>query len=219
LSLRPLDGILVTETLSSAVTASDVPAGAETSIAGVAANAPENSKRNGLVVNLMLVATFVVFLNETIIGVALPRIISDLRIDASTGQWLSTGFMLTMLAMSLFSVGTLTAALAPGFELLLIARVVQASGTAIMLPLLMTTVMQACARGKPRQPAATRGKKMGDISIVISVAPAIGPTIAGLILSGLDWRWIFWIVLPIAAAVLTLGRVAVNSMAPAGVSN
>jgi DHA2 family lincomycin resistance protein-like MFS transporter len=60
---------------------------------------------------------------------------------------------------------------------------------------------------------------MGDISIVISVAPAIGPTIAGLILSGLDWRWIFWIVLPIAAAVLTLGRVAVNSMAPAGVSN
>jgi DHA2 family lincomycin resistance protein-like MFS transporter len=71
----------------------------------------------------------------------------------------------------------------------------------------------------PWQTAATRGKTMGDISIVISVAPAIGPTIAGLILSGLDWRWIFWIVLPIAAAVLTLGRVAVNSMAPAGVSN
>ncbi len=231
--LRPVDGIPVTETLPSAVTASDVPAGAEASIAALAANAPENSKRNGLVINLMLVATFVVFLNETIIGVALPRIMRDLRIDASTGQWLSTGFMLTMavvipitgfllqrfntrpifiLAMSLFSAGTLTAALAPGFELLLVARVVQASGTAIMLPLLLTTVMQLV-------PAATRGKTMGNISIVISVAPAIGPTIAGLILSGLDWRWIFWIVLPISAAALTLGALRVlNVTVPRAVS-
>ncbi len=157
---------------------------------------PDHSKRNSLVINLMLVATFVVILNETIIGVAIPRLMEDLNITASTAQWLSTAFMLTMavvipttgfimqrlstravfiLAMSLFSVGTAIAAIAPGFEILLIGRVVQASGTAIMMPLLMTTVMTLV-------PPQARGRTMGNISLVISVAPAVGPTVSGLIL-------------------------------------
>jgi DHA2 family lincomycin resistance protein-like MFS transporter len=193
---------------------------------GVAANAPENLKRNSLVINLMLVATFVVFLNETIIGVALPRLMHDLKIDASTAQWLSTAFMLTMavvipttgflmqrlntrtvfvLAMSLFSLGTLIAAVAPGFEMLLAGRIVQASGTAIMLPLLMTTVMQLV-------PPHSRGKTMGNISIVMSVAPAVGPTISGLILSVLDWRWMFILVLPIAVGALIFGGARVKNV-------
>lgn len=73
-----------------------LPATVQDSAASIAANSPTHAKRNSLVINLMLVATFVVFLNETIIGVALPRVMTDLKIDASTGQWLSTGFMLTM---------------------------------------------------------------------------------------------------------------------------
>lgn len=188
--------------------------------------APDHSKRNSLVINLMLVATFVVFLNETIIGVAIPRLMEDLRIEASTAQWLSTAFMLTMavvipttgflmqrlstrtvfiLAMSLFSAGTLVAAIAPGFAVLLIGRVIQASGTAIMLPLLMTTVMQLV-------PPQSRGKTMGNISIVMSVAPAAGPAIAGLILAAFDWRWIFLFVLPIAIAALVLGATRVQNV-------
>ncbi|MEP6481285.1 MAG: DHA2 family efflux MFS transporter permease subunit [Rhodoglobus sp.] len=194
--------------------------------ASLSANAPENAKRNSLVINLMLVATFVVFLNETIIGVALPRVMTDLKVDASTGQWLSTGFMLTMavvipitgfllqrfntrpifiLAMSLFSLGTFTAAIAPGFEILLAGRIVQASGTAIMMPLLMTTVMQLV-------PPQSRGKTMGNISIVMSVAPAIGPIIAGLILSVFQWRAMFFIVLPIAIGALVLGALRVKNV-------
>lgn len=192
----------------------------------VSANAPENLKRNNLVISLMLVATFVVFLNETIIGVALPRVMTSLNIDASTGQWLSTAFMLTMavvipitgfliqrlntrtifvLAMSLFSLGTLTAALAPGFEVLLVGRIVQASGTAIMMPLLMTTVMQLV-------PPTSRGKTMGYISIVMSVAPAVGPTVAGLILSVFAWPVMFWLVLPIALGALVLGALRVKNV-------
>jgi DHA2 family lincomycin resistance protein-like MFS transporter len=101
-------------------------------------------------------------------------------------------------AMTLFSTGTLIAALAPGLEVLLLGRIVQASGTAIMMPLLMTTVMTLVA-------PASRGKTMGNISIVISVAPAIGPTISGIILSVLDWRWMFILVLPIAIGALILG--------------
>src|SRR6185312_2568026 len=94
-----------------------------------------------------------------------------------------------MLAMGLFSLGTLLAAAAPGFSLLLVARVIQASGTAIMMPLLMTTVLDLV-------PPARRGVIMGNVSIVISVAPAIGPTISGLILHSLSWRFMFLIVAP-----------------------
>jgi DHA2 family lincomycin resistance protein-like MFS transporter len=182
--------------------------------------------RNRLVISLLLVSAFVVILNETIMGVALPRLMEDLGITASAGQWLTTAFMLTMAvvipitgfllqrfhtrpvfltAMSLFSAGTLLAAVSPGFELLLVGRVVQATGTAIMMPLLMTTVMTLV-------PPASRGKTMGNISVVISVAPAIGPTISGIILSVLDWRWMFILVLPIAVAALLLGMARIQNV-------
>jgi DHA2 family lincomycin resistance protein-like MFS transporter len=174
----------------------------------------------------MLVSAFVVILNETIMGVAIPVLMRELRIDASAAQWLSTAFMLTMAvvipitgwllqrfhtrpvflaAMILFSAGTLLAAVAPGFGVLLVARVIQASGTAIMMPLLFTTVMTLV-------PPAARGRTMGNISIVISVAPALGPTISGLILSVLDWRWMFILVLPIALAALALGAARIRNV-------
>jgi MFS transporter, DHA2 family, lincomycin resistance protein len=190
------------------------------------ANEQMTSARNRLVIGLLMVSTFVVILNETIIGVAIPRFMKAFSIDASAAQWLSTAFMLTMAvvipitgfllqrfntrpvfiaAMSFFSAGTLIAALAPGFQVLLLARVVQACGTAIMFPLLITTVMTLV-------PPATRGRTMGNISIVISVAPAIGPSISGLILSVLDWRWLFILVFPIALAALIVGAVRVKNV-------
>jgi DHA2 family lincomycin resistance protein-like MFS transporter len=179
-----------------------------------------------LVIGLLLVSAFVVILNETIMGVALPRLMDDLGISAATGQWLTTGFLLTMAvvipitgfllqrfntrpvfvwAMSLFSAGTLIALLAPGFTMLLVGRIVQASGTAIMMPLLMTTVLTLIE-------PAHRGRVMGNISIVISVAPAIGPTISGLILNAFSWRWLFGFVLPIALAALVLGMIKVRNV-------
>ncbi|OIH94545.1 MDR family MFS transporter [Curtobacterium sp. MCBA15_001] len=179
-----------------------------------------------LVIGLLLVSAFVVILNETIMGVALPRLMDDLDISAATGQWLTTGFLLTMAvvipitgfliqrfntrpvfmwAMSLFSAGTLIALVAPGFSVLLIGRIVQASGTAIMMPLLMTTVLTLID-------PAHRGRVMGNISIVISVAPAVGPTISGLILNAFSWRWLFGFVLPIAIAALILGMVKVRNV-------
>ncbi|WP_374178979.1 MDR family MFS transporter [Leifsonia sp. WHRI 6310E] len=184
-----------------------------------AAESGRIERRNNRVIWLLLAATFVVILNETIMTVAIPKLMDDLKIDALAAQWLSTAFMLTMAivipitgfllqrfttramfitAMSLFSLGTLTAALAPGFAVLVGARVIQASGTAMMLPLLMTTLMTLV-------PPAKRGRTMGNVSIVISVAPAIGPTISGFILNYLAWRWIFLIVLPIALIMLLIG--------------
>lgn len=186
----------------------------------VAAGTPAKMSRESVtIIVTLLVATFVVILNETIMNVALQRLMVDLRIDAPTVQWLSTGFMLTMavvipttgfilqrlstravfmLAMGLFSGGTLLAALAPGFEVLLLARIVQAGGTAIMLPLLMTTILTLV-------PVERRGAVMGNVSIAISVAPAMGPTVSGLILEHFSWRFMFVFVLPIALAALAIG--------------
>jgi DHA2 family lincomycin resistance protein-like MFS transporter len=67
-----------------------------------------------------------------------------------------------------------------------------------MMPLLMTTAMTLA-------PPQTRGKTMGFITTVISVAPAIGPTLSGIILHYLSWRWMFALVLPIALGALLLG--------------
>jgi DHA2 family lincomycin resistance protein-like MFS transporter len=185
--------------------------------------------RDRLVINLLLVATFVVILNETLMAVALPRLMRDLNVTAGAVQWLTTAFLLTMSvvipvtgfllqrlntrpvfvwAMSLFSLGTLVATLAPNLQVLVLARIIQASGTAIMLPLLMTTAMTLA-------PPESRGKTMGFITTVISVAPAIGPTISGVILNYLSWRWMFLLVLPISLGALALGaRRMVNVTTP-----
>ncbi len=192
------------------------------------AKAPEISRFSGsrLVITLLLISTFVVVLNETLMGVAIPHLMQDLKITASAAQWLTTAYLLTMatvipvtgyllqrlntrsvfmLAMVAFSLGTLGSALAPDLSWLIAGRVVQAIGTALMMPLLMTTIMTLV-------PPDSRGKMMGEISIVISVAPAIGPTLSGMILSTLDWRWLFWLVLPIALASLFLGAKLIKNV-------
>lgn len=171
------------------------------------------------IIGILLVAAFVVILNETTMNVALPSIMADFGVTERLAQWLTTGFMLTMavvipitgwlidrlttrqmfvLAMGLFSLGTLLSGVAPTFGALLGGRVVQASGTAVMMPLLMTTIMRLV-------PPHRRGAVMGNTSLVIAVAPAVGPTLSGLLLELGSWRFIFATVLPIAAGMLAVG--------------
>jgi len=171
------------------------------------------------VLRWLVAATFVVILNETIMINAIPRLMVDFDVDASAAQWLSTAFMLTMavvipitgwflqrvttrfafgLAMATFCTGTLLAALAWAFPVLLVARVIQASGTAVMMPLLMTTLMAIV-------PVHDRGRVMGNVTLAMSVAPALGPAVSGVVLQSLSWRWIFLVVLPIAAAIGIVG--------------
>jgi DHA2 family lincomycin resistance protein-like MFS transporter len=174
--------------------------------------------RNYGALRWIVAATFVVILNETVMFNALPKLSADFDVTLSTAQWLSTAFMLTMavvipmtgaflqrvttrraftLAMAIFCCGTLLAALAPTFPVLLVARVVQATGTAVMMPLLMTTLMTVV-------PPDDRGRVMGNVMLAMSVAPALGPTVSGLILSVASWRWMFGVVLPIAVVITTL---------------
>lgn len=184
--------------------------------------------RTGPAISLLLVSAFVVVLNETAMGVSIPHIMEAFDVSAASAQWLTTAFMLTMAvvipitgvllqryplrrnfftAMSLFTVGTAIAAFAPTFELLLVARVVQALGTSIMLPLLFTTVMQLVAPER-------RGRTMGLVTIVTAAAPALGPTVSGVIVSSLGWRWVFLIVLPVAVLAIVAGAVWLRNVTP-----
>jgi len=192
----------------------------------VAAPPARLAPRDRRAVALLLFSAFVVILNETTMGVAVPHLMHDLAITASAAQWVSAAFMLTMavvipvtgfvirrvttrtaflVAMGLFTAGTLVSALAPGFVVLLVGRVVQASGTAIMMPLLTTTVMTVT-------PPASRGRVMGNVGVVISVAPALGPTLSGAVLGVASWRWLFVVMLPIAATALTLGALRLPTL-------
>ncbi|GAA2738268.1 DHA2 family efflux MFS transporter permease subunit [Pedococcus aerophilus] len=181
------------------------------------------------VLRILVLATFIVILNETIMVNAIPRLMRDFDVPATSAQWLSTAFMLTMavvipvtgwflqrvttrtaytLAMSLFLTGTALAAVAPTFSILLGARVIQASGTAVMMPLLMTTMLTLV-------PMQDRGKVMGNVTLVMSVAPALGPAVSGVLLQLGSWRLIFAVVLPIAVVITVLGlRELVNIAEP-----
>lgn len=182
--------------------------------------------RTPLVIKLLVAATFVVILNETTLVNALPRLMTDFNISESTAQWSLTVFMLTMAAvipvtgwflqrvttrtayataMITFSIGTLIAALAPTFGVLLVGRVVQAGGTAVMMPLLMTTLMTVVA-------AEDRGRVMGQVTLAMSVAPALGPTVSGVLLHFGSWRLIFVVVLPIALLVGFFGFRALENV-------
>lgn len=163
-------------------------------------------------------------LNETVLTVALPSIMADYAVTVEAGQWLTTGFLLTMavvipmtdyllqrftlralfvFALRSFLVGLLLAVVAPAFSVLLAARIIQAIGTAIVLPLLMSTTLTLV-------PVQHRGTVMGLSSIVIAVGPAIGPTVSGIIVDSLSWRWIFGVMTPLAAVILVLGIIFIK---------
>ncbi|WP_137293821.1 MDR family MFS transporter [Nocardioides dongxiaopingii] len=171
------------------------------------------------VLRWLVAATFIVILNETIMVNAIPRLMTEFEVDERAAQWLTSGFMLTMAvvipitgwflqrvttrqafgtAMAVFCTGTLIAALAPTFEALLLARVVQAAGTAVMMPLLMTTLMTIVAE-------SDRGRVMGNVTLAMSVAPAMGPAVSGVILHVASWRWMFGLVLPVAVVIALVG--------------
>ncbi|MEO8827780.1 MDR family MFS transporter [Lapillicoccus sp.] len=185
------------------------------------AGSPEavSEARGNRILQVLVAATFVVILNETIMVNAIPRLMTEFDVTARAAQWLSTAFMLTLAvvipmtgwflqrvttraafttAISLFLAGTVLATLSWTYPVLLVARVVQASGTAVMMPLLMTTLLTIV-------PAERRGKTMGNVTLAMAVAPALGPAVSGLLLQLGSWRWIFAVVLPIAGAMLLVG--------------
>ncbi len=171
------------------------------------------------VITVLMIGAFITFLNNTLLNIALPSIMADLKIEAPTVQWLTTGFMLVngilipatayliqkfsvrhlfLIAMGLFTFGTLLAGFAHTFPILLIGRMVQASGSAIMMPLLMNVMLISF-------PVEKRGTAMGVFGLILMSAPAIGPTLSGWIIEHYDWRMLFHFITPISIVVLLIG--------------
>ncbi|MBT2737684.1 MDR family MFS transporter [Neobacillus sp. C211] len=167
----------------------------------------------------LLICGFVGMFSETALNIAISNLMDVFQISAATAQWLTTGFLLTLgilmpmtgLLLQWFTtrqlfigsltsliVGTLIAALAFNFEILMVARVLQAVGMGLLIPLMFNTILVV-------YPPEKRGAAMGFVGLVIMFAPATGPTVAGLLIEYLSWHYIFWVSLPFLVIGLLVG--------------
>ena len=165
----------------------------------------------------MLLGAFVGMLSETSLNIALPKLMAAFHTNLATIQWLVTGYMLvigiilplsslisrwftnrqiTVFGLGAFIVGAAISACADSFSVLLAGRMIQGIGTGLILPLMFATAMQIF-------PPQKMGAALGICSLVIMFAPAIGPTLTGIILGFLSWRWIFWLFIPFLLIAMT----------------
>lgn len=183
-------------------------------------------KQKILMIAALLTGAFMGITNETLLATALPSIQEAFGISQNEVQWMTTAFLMTngimipisaflierfstrglfLTAIGLFGLGTAMAAIATSYPLLLLSRVVQASGSGIMLPLLMTVLLAIISIEK-------RGTAMGMMGIVIAFGPAIGPTLSGFLLQFFSWRSLFITVLPLVAVTLIVGALFLKNV-------
>lgn len=184
------------------------------------------TRQKALMITALLTGAFMGIINETLLATALPSIQDAFSISQSEVQWITTAFLMTngimipisaflidrfttrglfLTAISLFGVGTAVAALAPIYSILLLGRIIQASGSGIMLPLLMTVLLAII-------PVERRGTAMGLIGLVIAFGPAIGPTLSGWLLEYYEWRALFLTVLPIVAITIIIAALFLKNV-------
>ena len=181
-----------------------------------------------LMVLVLLIGAFCTILNQTILSTAFPALMNAFNISTSTVQWLTTGFLMVngimipvsaylssrfntrllfILAMSTFELGTIMSWLAPSFAVLLAGRLIQAVGVGVNMPLMQNIMLTI-------YPPEKRGAAMGINGLVIGLAPAIGPTLSGWVIDNFSWRWLFGMIVPIAAVVILASFVFVKNVIP-----
>lgn len=170
-----------------------------------------------LLANVMIGAFFAILCN-TLMANAIPTIMDTFDVSAASATWLTTGYMLVsgiviptsafflnkysirnlfLWSMVLFTIGTIVGGFAPNFAFLVTARIIQALGGAILSPLLMNLLFTSF-------PPEKRGKSMGFVGLILIFAPAIGPTISGLILKVASWEWLFHMIWPITLIITVI---------------
>ncbi|CAM3166371.1 MDR family MFS transporter [Lactiplantibacillus plajomi] len=183
--------------------------------------------RTWLVLTL-LVGTFSTFITQTLLTTAFPTLMNYFHISATAVQWLTTGFMLIMgimipvsawmltrinskylylAAMVIFGAGTILAYFAVNFQMLLVARMIQAMGVGISAPVFQTIMSSV-------YPPEKRGSAMGTAGIVIGLAPAIGPTLSGWIIDSYNWRALFLFIMPINWLVIIVSFFTLRKVLP-----
>lgn len=165
---------------------------------------------------------------ETSMNIAFPTLMKEFNITTSTVQWMTTIYLLAVAiivplssffkrnfrtktlfiyANLFFILGVLIDSVAPIFPALLLGRVIQGLGTGIALPLMFNIILE-------NVPESKIGLMMGLGTLITAVAPAIGPTFGGLVVSSLGWRYIFIILLPILIISFFLGIKNINQKIP-----
>lgn len=155
----------------------------------------------------LYLGAFVGMFGETALNIALPQLSQAFGVDASLMQWMVIGHMLviglvlpfasllmkwfpvrklTFFALGVFAIGCIISGCATSFPILLLGRMVQGFGPGLILPMMFALVLEVF-------PPKKIGAAMGLCSMIIMFAPAIGPTLAGLILGAFSWRWIFFL--------------------------
>ncbi|WP_315286614.1 MFS transporter [Neisseria bacilliformis] len=170
------------------------------------------------IVATLFVGAFFGYLNDTLLNVALTPIMKDFAVDKTTVQWLTTGFLLVMGAFTpitagviqwfetrkmvlftqaTFLAGSLVCAFAPTFGVLVAGRMVQAVSAAFFVPLLFNGILSI-------YPPHKRGTAMGVITMMFTAAPAMGPTLSGIIIDHTHWRVLFGFTAPFMLAAMVL---------------
>ena len=176
------------------------------------------SRKDLVMVAVMLSGALLAVLNLTLLSPALPTIMADLGIERTTAQWLTSGYSLVeacviplsaylmgrfpmrklfIAGMCIFGAGSLLAAFAPAFPFLLAGRMLQATCTGMVMPMVSTVILLVFPREK-------RGTAMGMIGLIIGFAPAIGPSLSGLLVDHLGWRALFGVVAALTVVVIAL---------------
>ena len=163
---------------------------------------------------------------ETAMNVTFPTLMRELDVNLATVQWVTTGYLLALAivvpasaffkkrfhartlfaaANLLFIGGTVLGYLAPSFAVLLTGRILQGIGTGVALPLMFNIVME-------QAPKDRIGMVMGCATLVVAMAPAVGPSVGGLIVNDYGWRMIFLALLPILAFSLIIGLPSIRQV-------
>lgn len=175
----------------------------------------------GKILATLLFGMFIAILNQTLLNVALPKINTEFNISASTGQWLMTGFMLVngilipitaylfnkysyrklfLVALVLFTIGSLICAISMNFPIMMVGRVLQAIGAGVLMPLGSIVIITI-------YPPEKRGAAMGTMGIAMILAPAIGPTLSGYIVQNYHWNVMFYGMFIIGIIAILVGFV------------
>lgn len=182
------------------------------------------SRKQIVMVVVLIFGTFVAVLNQTVVTPMLPTVMEEFSVDSSTAQWLTTGFTLVnaimipitayltdryplrrmfCVAMGIFVAGSLLAGWGPNFIVLLLGRMVQAAGAGILQPLVMTVLLRTF-------PVERRGTAMGIFGLVIAFAPAVGPTVAGLVIDSVGWHVLFFAIAALGVIVMIVAMFTIE---------
>lgn len=178
-----------------------------------------------MIVVILLAGAVLAVLNQTLLSPAFPTIMADLHVDATTVQWLTSAYSLVeaviiplsayligrfstrklfIAGISIFAFGSILAAFAPFFAILLLGRVFQAIACGIVMPMVFTVILLIFPREK-------RGSAMGMVSLVIGFAPAVGPSVSGILVDGIGWRALFVVVFILALIIIIASIITLES--------